>query len=141
MNRSSLREHAFRILYELEFLEDPDVEGVIGTYLENFSEEKAGKKERAFISREVTGVYERRHSLDEMLEPYVKRWSVDRLGKVDVSILRLALFEIRFMPDIPVSVSVKEAVDLAGRYAQEEAAGFINGILGSIAASEEEPHA
>ena len=67
----------------------------------------------------------------------VKGWSLSRISKVDLAILRLAVYEIRCVPEIPSSVSINEAVELAKKYSQSAARSFINGILGSIAPREE----
>ena len=138
MTRSKAREHIFRILYEIQINESENIEATVNTYLENFSEEAVSDSDTAFIMREVKGVCQARESLDEEIAGSVKGWSLGRLSKVDLAILRLAVYEIRCVPEIPASVSINEAVELAKKYSQSAARAFINGILGSIAPREAE---
>ena len=138
MTRSQAREHIFKLLYEMQFKqEEVDVEEVVFTYLENFPEENVSDNDKAFILSEVKGVCQTKESLDEEIAGAVKGWSLGRISKVDLAILRLAVYEIRCVPEIPVSVSINEAVELAKKYSQSAARSFINGILGSIAHREE----
>ncbi|MBQ7049095.1 MAG: transcription antitermination factor NusB [Firmicutes bacterium] len=138
MTRSQAREHIFKLLYEMQFKqEEADVEEVVITYLENFPEENVSDNDKAFILSEVKGVCQTKESLDEEIAGAVKGWSLGRISKVDLAILRLAVYEIRCVPEIPVSVSINEAVELAKKYSQSAARSFINGILGSIAPREE----
>ena len=138
MTRSKAREHIFRILYEIQINESENIEATVNTYLENFSEEAVSDSDTAFIMGEVKGVCQARENLDEEIAGAVKGWSLGRLSKVDLAILRLAVYEIRCVPEIPASVSINEAVELAKKYSQSAARAFINGILGSIAPREAE---
>lgn len=138
MTRSQAREHIFKLLYEMQFKqEEYDVEEVVLTYLENFPEENVSDNDKIFILSEVKGVQQTKESLDEEIAGAVKGWSLSRISKVDLAILRLAVYEIRCVPEIPSSVSINEAVELAKKYSQSAARSFINGILGSIAPREE----
>ncbi len=138
MTRSQAREHIFKLLYEMQFKqEETDVEEVVNTYLENFPEENVSDTDKTFILSEVKGVCQTKESLDEEIAGAVKGWSLGRISKVDLAILRLAVYEIRCVPEIPASVSINEAVELAKKYSQSAARSFINGILGSIAPREE----
>lgn len=138
MTRSQAREHIFKLLYEMQFKqEEYDVEEVVLTYLENFPEENVSDNDKKFILSEVKGVQQTKESLDEEIAGAVKGWSLSRISKVDLAILRLAVYEIRCVPEIPSSVSINEAVELAKKYSQSAARSFINGILGSIAPREE----
>ena len=134
MTRSQAREHIFKLLYEMQFKqEEYEVEEVVLTYLENFPEENVSDNDKTFILSEVKGVQQTKESLDEEIAGAVKGWSLSRISKVDLAILRLAVYEIRCVPEIPSSVSINEAVELAKKYSQSAARSFINGILGSIA--------
>ena len=138
MTRSQAREHIFKLLYEMQFKqEEYEVEEVVLTYLENFPEENVSDNDKTFILSEVKGVQQTKDSLDEEIAGAVKGWSLSRISKVDLAILRLAVYEIRCVPEIPSSVSINEAVELAKKYSQSAARSFINGILGSIAPREE----
>ena len=138
MTRSQAREHIFKLLYEMQFKqEENNVEEVVLTYLENFPEENVSETDKTFILSEVKGVCQTKESLDEEIAGAVKGWSLNRISKVDLAILRLAVYEIRCVPEIPASVSINEAVELAKKYSQSAARSFINGILGSIAPRDE----
>ncbi len=138
MTRSQAREHIFKLLYEMQFKqEETNIDEVVTIYLENFPEEKVSEADKTFILSEVKGVCQTKESLDEEIEGAVKGWSLGRISKVDLAILRLAVYEIRCVPEIPASVSINEAVELAKKYSQSAARSFINGILGSIAPREE----
>ena len=138
MTRSQAREHIFKLLYEMQFKqEENNIEEVVLTYLENFPEENVSDADKAFILSEVKGVCQTKENLDEEIAGAVKGWSLSRISKVDLAILRLAVYEIRCVPEIPASVSINEAVELAKKYSQSAARSFINGILGSIAPREE----
>ncbi|MBO6158422.1 MAG: transcription antitermination factor NusB [Firmicutes bacterium] len=136
MTRSEAREHVMRILYEIEFRPKENIQELAEIYLELVPEEPANLAERDFILREVNGTMEHVAELDEAIAACVHGWSLNRLSKVDLAILRLALYEIRYEEDIPERVSINEAVELAKKYSQEAARGFVNGILANFAKSE-----
>jgi N utilization substance protein B len=85
------------------------------------------------------GVWERRAELDETLESASNRWRVERMPVIDRSVLRLALFELRYRPGLPVGVIISEAVRLATSYSTEKSGGFVNGVLGRVAEGERVP--
>jgi N utilization substance protein B len=133
MTRSQAREHIFKLLYEMQFKqEEYDVEEVVLTYLENFPEENVSDNDKTFILSEVKGVQQTKESLDEEIAGAVKGWSLSRISKVDLAILRLAVYEIRCVPEIPSSVSINEAVELAKIYGSDADSSFVNGVLGGI---------
>ena len=138
MTRSEAREHAFRILYEIQFRPDEDKREIAEIYMEVFLDEIVESGERDFILREVLGTMEHVEELDQKIEGSLHGWSLKRLSKVDLAILRLALYEIEFAEDIPDKVSINEAVELAKKYSQDAAKGFINGVLANFATSGKE---
>ncbi|MBO4888754.1 MAG: transcription antitermination factor NusB [Firmicutes bacterium] len=138
MTRSEAREHAFRILYEIQFRPDEDQTELAEIYMEVFPDEVAQPDERAFILKEVLGTMEHVEELDQKIEGSLHGWSLKRLSKVDLAILRLALYEIEYAEDIPEKVSINEAVELAKKYSQDAARGFINGVLANFASSGKE---
>ena len=134
MTRSEAREHVFRILYEIQFRQDEDITEVAEMYMVVFPEDAVTPKEREFILGEVLGTMEHVSDLDEKIEGSLHGWKLSRLSRVDLAILRLALYEIEYAPDIPDRVSINEAVELAKKYSQDAAKGFINGVLANFAA-------
>ncbi|MCX7747503.1 MAG: transcription antitermination factor NusB [Clostridia bacterium] len=128
MGRRASREIAMKLLYQLE-LQKEDKEEQINAVLEEHS---LAKGDRDYVIDVVDGVLNNVSSIDKMIEKYSKGWKINRIPKVDLSILRLSIYEISFREDIPFNVSVNEAVELAKRYSGDDAGAFINGILGKI---------
>ena len=98
-----------------------------------------GEADRAYISRILDGVLSHVTELDEKISAASVNWSLERIAKVDLTILRLATYEILYEDDVPGSVAINEAVDLANRYSDPDNSGrFINGVLGTILREKEE---
>lgn len=91
-----------------------------------------GEADRAYISRVLTGVLEHLDELDEKIAAHSRGWTIERMPKVDLTILRLAAWEILHEKDVPGNVAISEAVSLAGRYSEPAGSRFINGVLGAI---------
>ena len=128
MGRRVSREMAMKLLYQLE-IQKEDREEQKKLF---FEENKLGEKDKAYISDVIEGVYDNQKFINNMIEVHSKGWKIGRISKVDLSILRLSIYEISFRDDIPYSVSVNEAVELAKKYSSEEAGSFINGILSKV---------
>ncbi len=127
--RHSGREAAVKILYSMEF-SDEKPDSAIPNYWLNHS---ASARYREFTQNLVKGVYENRDKIDVMINMASKNWPVDRMPEVDRNITRLAVYElIGCNEEVPTSVAINEAVELAKQYAGKESAAFINGILGKI---------
>lgn len=126
--RRSARELALRLLFEVDVGKAP-VEQVLEMSLEP---ERYDAPTIAFARKLLEGTVAHCHELDELIGQYAKEWSLDRMANVDRNILRLATYEVLYEPDIPASVSVDEAVELAKKYSTAESGKFVNGILGNI---------
>ena len=146
MTRNTAREIASHLIYELSFT-DLGVEEFLDARLsaENFAdllpecelyEELPNEKQAAYIRRLVTGVSQHAAELDTYIEKYAQGWRFDRISLVASAIMRLAMFEIMYMPDIPNGAAVNEAVELSKKYDDPETAKFVNGILGSFVREE-----
>lgn len=146
MTRNTAREIATHLAYELSFTDLP-----IGQFLdqqltqESFEErapecdiytELPNAKQEEYIRRLVTGVSEHAAELDSYIEKYAKGWRFERISLVASAIMRVAMFEIMYMPDIPHGVAINEAVNIAKNYEEPETAKFVNGILGSFTREE-----
>lgn len=94
--------------------------------------ELPGETERAYISDLVTGVRDHREELDSLIEQFSHGWKLSRISRTALAVLRVALYEILYMPDIPAAASINEAVELAKGYDEPETVRFINGILGAF---------
>ena len=132
MGRRAAREIALKLLYQLEIQKDNREEQIEFV----LDESTLGKNDKQYITSIIDGVFSNVAHIDGIIEKYSKGWKLGRLSKVDLSILRLSIFEIGFRDDIPFSVSVNEAVELAKRYSSEEAGSFVNGILSKLAEPE-----
>ena len=127
MNRKKAREYAFILLFEYKFQPDE-----IKRILSDFVEEYTPGEQQEYIERVVLGAIEKLPLIDEKIGELSKGWSLERISSVSLSVMRLAAYEIEFCDDIPGVVSVNEAVALAKKYEGEEAAPFVNGILGKL---------
>lgn len=94
--------------------------------------EKPSEKDRIFISESVAGVTEHRAQLDELIGRYARGWRTERISRTAAAVMRQAIYEMLYMPDIPASASINEAVELAKGYEDPEVVAFINGVLGGI---------
>lgn len=128
MSRRVAREKAFMLLYQLE-LQKGDEEDQITTFL---VDRDVKAQDQSYMMALVRGVRERQIDLDAQFEPLLKRWSKERLPKIDLIILRLAIFEMLYGDDVPVSVAISEAVLLSKKFSSEESRSYINAILGRI---------
>jgi len=131
MSRRELRERVFKLLFRIEFNDEEEMPEQMALFFrEEESLEDAVKEE---ISRKYNGILERKEELDAMLNEKATGWTVSRMGKVDLTILRLALFEMLYDDAVPVSVAINEAVELAKKFGQTESPSFINGVLAKFA--------
>lgn len=127
MNRRKAREQAFIIGFERSINHD-----TVAAVIDNAETCEEARIDE-FAEKLASGVEENEMTLDGIIKKYIRSWKMDRLSKVTLAILRLALYEMQFVPDIPVSVSINEAVNLAKRYGGLQDAPFVNGVLGSAA--------
>lgn len=130
MGRSELREHIFRILFRIEFQPKEEMEEQLALYLEEL--ESAKDTEKEYIRTKYAAIAEKVGMIDEKINASVTGWKTSRMGKVDLTILRLAVYEIEWDEEVPQGVAINEAVELAKRYGGEESPSFINGVLGKI---------
>ena len=129
MDRKTARAQAMKLIYEWEMGGD----GGEDTRLE-LLEVQPGESESAFMNALVEGVQQNTPRIDEALGQFVRGWSLDRVTRVDLAILRLAAYELLFTKT-PEGVVVNEAVELANQYSTDKAGGFVNGVLGNLARS------
>ncbi len=133
MSRRTAREAAFKLLFQMEIQKD-DPKKQIEVFLEqdDFNNNDVDDSDREFILDVVKGTISDLSEIDKSIEVYLKGWKINRISKVDLAILRLAIYEILNRDDIPANVSVNEAVEIAKKYSGEESGAFINGILGKF---------
>jgi len=134
MSRRESREAAFKFLYQLEFRRD-DASIQKAMFLDiNLIPEQ----DMPYFDEITDGVVKQKEALDSTYSPLLIGWKIDRIPKIDLILLRIACYEILFMPTIPTSVSISEAVILAKRYSTEESKSYINAILGKLTPGEKE---
>lgn len=131
MSRRKIREQIFKLLFQAEFHDRDEMEAQAELY---FAEEEPtiedGQKEE--IWGKLSKLLDCLDELDEKLEDALTGWSLKRVGKVELAILRLALYEILHDEEVPDSVAINEAVELAKKYGPEDASGFVNGVLAKL---------
>jgi len=128
MSRKQSREFAMQLLYQMELRGGDDRDEQLALAYEE-SERAYTKKDREYIDDVVKGVFDNIDELDRIVEKNAKGWKLARLAKIDLSILRLCIYEMRRRDDIPFNISINEAVELAKKYGTEDSGAFINGIL------------
>ena len=130
MKRSAIREETFKLLYSLEIQKTENVEEQIQLYLEcnEINDEKAIE----YITEVITGIEKNLKEIEGLIEKNLKAdWKIDRISKIDLSLLRLAIYEIKYN-EILYKVAINEALELAKKYGEDTSKNFINGILASI---------
>ena len=131
MTRSKIRENVFKMLFRAEFHDAADMKEQLDLFdevLENPSE-----SELFYINSKSKGILEHIDEIDALINEKSTGWKTSRMAKVDLSIIRIAVYEIKFEDDIPFKVSVNEAVELAKKYGADESPAFVNGILAKFA--------
>ena len=131
MGRSELREHSFKMIFGLEFTEEEQIEKQLELYLDQLDE--VSEKDRSYMLAKAKAIAEKVCEIDAMINENATGWKTTRMNKVDLSILRLAVYEMKFDDDVPVKVAINEAVELAKRFSGDEGPAFINGVLGKLA--------
>lgn len=129
MNRSKLREETFKLLYSLEFYKE-NIENQIDAYIEE--NEIFDAQDVEYVKNIVSGIESQTDSLVQIIsENLAAKWTIERISKVDLVILKLAIYEIK-NTDIPFKVAINEAVELAKTYGDDNSKVFVNGVLASI---------
>ncbi|MEI4800369.1 transcription antitermination factor NusB [Bacillus sp. NPDC077411] len=126
MKRRTARERAMQALYQMDITGDYNPKAAVENTLEE------GENTNEFLEALVFGCVEHKEVIDELIRQNLKKWKLERISIVDRSILRLAVYEMKYMEDIPHSVSINEAIEIAKAYGDEESRRFINGVLSSI---------
>ncbi len=142
MTRRKIRETVFKILFGIEFnepteiYEQAELELVSNTLFdedEAFESLDMSEEDKEYIKNRVADIANHREEIDEIIESVSKGWKLGRIGKAELAILRLAIYEMKFDEDIPVKVAINEALELSKIYCDEDAKSFINALLGKVA--------
>lgn len=131
MKRTELREHIFKLVFGIEFNGKEDMPEQLKLYFEQLGEVR--EKDLEYIQEKAKKVAERAGEIDALLNEHTKGWKTARMNKVDLTILRLAVYEIKWDEDVPTGVAIDEAVELAKKYSSDEGPAFVNAVLAKLA--------
>lgn len=131
MLRSQVREEVFKLLFRYPFLEEGEMDEQIAFSMEELD----GKSESNlnYIKNKVQAIIDQKEKIDLKIADNCEGWNIERIGKAELAIMRIAVYEIMFEDDISDSVAINEAVELTKRYCNDEAKGFVNAVLGKVA--------
>ena len=134
MTRSELREHVFKMLFQIEFNDKTEMSEHLQYYCDTI--EGASEKNREEIQKKYEGVISHMEEIDRLLNDISKGWETSRMNKVDLTILRLAVYEMKWDDNVPEGVAINEAVELAKKFGGSSSSSFVNGVLGKVAKQE-----
>lgn len=133
MLRSQVREEIFKIVFRAPFVEENEMEEQIAFSLEDL--EGKSQENRNYINDKVHSILEHMEEIDSKIESCCEGWNLNRIGKAEITIMRIAVYEILFEDEVPDKVAINEAVELAKTYCDEDAKGFVNAVLGKVVKS------
>lgn len=131
MTRSEIREHVFKLIFRVPFHDKNELREQIDYYFDGLTD--VNEKDYEYIKNKALLVCELSDDIDEKINLVSEGWPVDRIGKAELAIMRLAVYEMLYDDDIPVNVAINEAVELAKSYGSDDnAASFVNGVLAKL---------
>ena len=130
MTRRALREQVFKMLFRVEFHDAEEMKEQAVLFDE---EESCSEKDKEYITKKFENIVEKITEIDAAVNEVAKGWKTTRMGQVDLTIIRLAVYEMKYEEDIPVKVAINEAVELAKQYGADDSPAFVNGILAKLA--------
>ena len=131
MKRRELREHIFEILFRVEFMSENDMEEQLELFFEDLAEARPSDVD--YIKNKYFAVREKMPMIDILIDEKSTGWKTGRMGKVELTILRLAVYEMLFDEDVPVTVAINEAVEISKKFGGDDTPAFVNGILAKVA--------
>lgn len=132
MSRRELREQIFLLLFRVEFNELEDMPEQMRMFLED-DESAKSEADADYIAAKYGRIMEKLSEIDGQINAKAENWDVSRMGKVELTLLRLALYEMQYDEDVPVSVAINEAVELAKKFGQDNSGAFVNAVLAKFA--------
>ena len=129
MNRRQLRKNIFKLLFRIEFNSSDDMPLQCEMFYE---EQEASEEDKGYIHNKYQKIIDNLDQIDELIKSSSDGWDIKRLGKVDLTILRLGIYEVKFDDEIPNSVAINEAVELAKEFGQKDSSAFVNAILAKL---------
>ena len=137
MRRSEAREHIFKMVFGLEFNEKEEMPEQVRLYFEQL--EQMEEKDKEYIQKKAWAIADHKDEIDTLINEHASGWKTTRMNKVDLTLLRLAVYEMKWDDDVlkntttPYRVVINEAVELAKRFGGEESPSFVNGVLAKLA--------
>lgn len=131
MGRHEQREQIFLLLFQVEFHQPEDMPRQMRLFLKD-NEDIGSQKDSDYIEARCQAVREKIQEIDRLIDENTEGWDTKRMGKVELTVLRLAVYEMRYDDDIPVGVAIDEAIEIAKKYGQDASGGFVNAILAKI---------
>jgi N utilization substance protein B len=132
MKRRELREHIFEILFRVEFMNETEMEEPMDLFFEDLAEARPADVE--YMKNKYFAVRDKMPMIDFMIDEKSKGWKTSRMGKVELTILRLAVYEMLFDEDVPTTVAINEAVEIAKKFGGDDTPAFVNGVLAKVVA-------
>ena len=131
MTRRELRENVFKMLFRVDFHNQGELTEQLKLFTDDL--EDLSESDFLYINNKCNEIFDKIPEIDEAVNAVVEGWKTNRMGKVDLSIVRLAVYEMRYDETIPTTVAINEAVELAKLYGTDDSASFINGVLAKLA--------
>ena len=131
MTRRELREQVFLMLFRVEFHDTEAMNEQVDLYKDLL--EECSEKDVEYILNKYKNIVEKLEEIDTAIGEVSKGWKVSRMAKVDLALIRLAVYEMKFEEDVPVKVAINEAIELAKQYGSDESPAFVNGVLAKLA--------
>lgn len=132
MSRRELREQIFKLLFRIEFNSDEEMKAQRELFFDS-PDEVFSPEDEKYIKDKYDQIYSRINDIDRLINEKAKGWDSDRMGKVELTIIRLGVYEIMYDDDVPESVAINEAVELAKKFGQDKSHGFVNAVLAKFA--------
>ena len=130
MSRREIREQIFKLLFRAEFYEEEELPEQLQLFFEEL--DKKEEKDISYIQEKTHQILARLPEIYGLINEAAKGWKTSRMGKVDLTLIRLAVYEIKFEEEIPTGVAINEAVELAKSYGTDDSASFVNGIIAKL---------
>ena len=131
MTRREIRELIFKMVFRVEFHNEDEIPEQLRLFMDTLN--SASDKDRDYIERKVQDILTHIEEIDAIIDSSAQNWKTSRMAKVELTLIRLAVYEIRFDEEIPTGVAINEAVELAKAYGEDNSAAFVNGVLARIA--------
>ncbi|MGE7365685.1 transcription antitermination factor NusB [Desemzia incerta] len=135
LTRRDIREKALQSLFQLSANEDLSKEVAMQKALANHTEDKDELEDveiPSYLNELVSGVIEQQQMIDSKINSHLKNWSINRLAKTDLLVMRIAVYEMLFVEEVPNKVALNEALEIIKRYSDEKSSKFVNGILSNM---------